>query len=57
MEECLAYPTSNQGDAGSISTHGTYIFIQEGSVSGRSLPLASDYIVGFPASSSSYIYI
>ena len=44
----IAHPTSNQGDAGSIPTHGTYVFHSKGSVSSSSLLLASDYIVGFP---------
>ena len=32
MVQWLAHPTSNQGDAGSIPTHGTYVFKKDQSV-------------------------
>ena len=31
--EVVAHPTSNQGDAGSISTHGTYMFFHSKRIS------------------------
>ena len=33
MVQWLAHPTNNQGDAGSIPTHGITFFIQNGSIS------------------------